>query len=93
MKWSLAEVGGEYMPSQSSSDGESMPDHWMRTVSPDLERVMGETKTETLDWKEGLKKKMEKRKKSVKGIIFSDGVMRKELNFERWDWQEDDVNG
>ncbi|PON52339.1 LOW QUALITY PROTEIN: hypothetical protein TorRG33x02_308670 [Trema orientale] len=36
--WS--ELGGEYIPSQSSLEGLSIPDHWIRTESPDLERVV-----------------------------------------------------
>ena len=43
MKLSWVESGGEYRPSQSSLDGESMPDHWMKTWSPDFDRVFGVT--------------------------------------------------
>lgn len=35
------------MPSQSSSEGEAMPDHWMRIGSPDLARMVGVTERET----------------------------------------------
>lgn len=35
------------MPSQSRSEGESTPDHWMRTESPDLDRVVLDRETET----------------------------------------------
>lgn len=35
------------MPSQSSLEGESTPDHLMRTESPDLERVVELRETET----------------------------------------------
>lgn len=34
------------MPSQSRFDGESTPDHWTWTVSPDLRRVWGEKEME-----------------------------------------------
>lgn len=38
------------MPSQSSLDGESTPDHWIVTSSPDLGIVLGVTEIETLQW-------------------------------------------
>jgi len=41
MKWWLGELAGEYIPSQSSSDGESTLAHSTRTESPDLFSVVG----------------------------------------------------
>lgn len=52
------------MPSQSSFEGVSMPDHWMRTESPDLERVVGFREIETC-WVT-VKKRVERRKKKKK---------------------------
>lgn len=66
------------MPSQSRSEGESMPDHLTRTESPDLERVVVFREMETWCWKEGLKKKKRKRKKmkkwkeTLRGTILGD---------------------
>lgn len=38
------------MPTQSSSDGDSIPDHRIATVSNDLERVVGLTVMVGFDW-------------------------------------------
>jgi len=61
----------EYIPSQSRSEGESMPDHSISTESPDLERTVGETEIETLDSKVGFmnKKKNNNNSKIVRGTI------------------------
>lgn len=37
------------MPSQSRLEGESTLDHWTRTESPDLDRILGLTDTVTCD--------------------------------------------
>lgn len=42
------------MPSQSSLDGESTPDHWIVTLSPDLGTVFGVTEIETSDEDKGV---------------------------------------
>ena len=46
------------MPSQSSLDGEAIPDHWIQTGSPDLAKTVGVIERETLDWVDGLKREM-----------------------------------
>lgn len=59
------------MPSQSSSEGEAMPDHWMLIGSPDLARVVGVTEKETCDGVDGSKRdKIRKRRKGARGFIF-----------------------
>lgn len=42
------------MPSQSSLDGESTPDHWIVTLSPDLGTVFGVAEIETSDEDKGV---------------------------------------
>lgn len=54
------------MPTQSSSDGESIPDHRIVTVSPDLERVVGATDTVGLDWVGAQFEMMDSRKRNGK---------------------------
>ena len=39
-------------------DGEAIPDHWIRTRSPDLAKTVGVIERETLDWVDGLKREM-----------------------------------
>lgn len=41
MYWSFAEVGGEYIPNQSSFDGESISFQAIVTLSPEYFRVEG----------------------------------------------------
>lgn len=61
------------MPSQSRSEGESMPDHWIWTESPDLERTVGVIEMEGLDSKEGfIKKKKRKNKEIARETIIMD---------------------
>lgn len=55
------------MPSQSRWDGESSPDHWIWTESPDLVRVWGviwmEKEEEMVGMKKRVEEDMERRKK------------------------------
>lgn len=57
------------MPSQSISEGESTPDHLIRTESPDLKRVVELREIETWDCKEGSKKV--KNTSSMRGTMLS----------------------
>ena len=56
------------MPSQSSLDGEAIPDHWIQTGSPDLAKTVGLIERETLDWVDGLKREMIAVMKRMKGV-------------------------
>ena len=56
------------MPSQSSLDGEAIPDHWIQTGSPDLAKTVGVIERETLDWVDGLKREMIAVMKRMKGV-------------------------
>lgn len=61
------------MPSQSSLDGESTPDHWIVTSSPDLGIVLGVTEIETLQWdNSGIKIKNRNR---IIDLGFSDNII------------------
>lgn len=52
------------MPSQSSFEGESTPDHWIVTGSPDLERACGDTEMETSE-AEGVKRRERRRERMI----------------------------
>lgn len=51
------------MPSQSRLDGESTPDHSIRTESPDLETTFGVTDKDTLDANANRSKKIRRRRR------------------------------
>lgn len=72
------------MPSQSSREGESMPDHWIRTESPDLEREVGERESETVWWVGG--KKVKRRRMKTKVVEGTAMAMADAVTDEQWDW-------
>lgn len=53
------------MPSQSRLEGSAIPDHWIRTASPDLERVVVLREMVTFWWV-GTKKRVMVRKEQRK---------------------------
>lgn len=55
------------MPSQSSFEGESTPDHWIVTGSPDLERVCGDTEMETSK-AEGVQRRDRRRERMIEEV-------------------------
>lgn len=52
------------MPSQSSSEGESTPDHRMRTESPDLLRVFGDS-VMVADWIGERRREMREKRRTI----------------------------
>lgn len=66
------------MPSQSSLEGESMPDHWTTTVSPDFESVVGFRDIEAC-WVCVVKKKKNVERMKIIGIAIS-SFSKKEIN-------------
>lgn len=57
------------MPSQSRSDGDSTPDHWMTTDSPDRFRALGEIEIVSLAFAEETKTETKRRKKDKLPIM------------------------
>ena len=82
------------MPSQSSSEGEAMPDHWMRIGSPDLARAVGVTERETWDGVDGSKRdKIRKRRKGARARGFIFGFLSVDEDERVWDLEVRWVKG